>query len=61
MMNKDSFLREFMTEVWNEQGFDKVEKYIHNEYNIYLDTADPWEGKTLSHMEYKKRLKYSFN
>jgi steroid delta-isomerase-like uncharacterized protein len=50
-----------MDEVWNKQGFDKVEKYVHNEYTIYLDTADPWEGKTLSHSEFKKRLKYSFD
>jgi len=60
-MNKDIFLREFMDEVWNKQGFDKVEKYTHNEYTIHLDTADPWEGKTLSHSEIKKRLKYSFD
>ena len=60
-MNKEIFLREFMDEVWNKQGFDKVEKYIHNEYTIYLDTTDPWEGKTLSHSEFKKRLKYSFD
>ena len=60
-MNKDTFLREFMDEVWNKQGFDKVEKYVHNEYTIHLDTTDPWEGKTLSHSEFKKRLKYSFD
>ena len=60
-MNKEIFLREFMDEVWNKQGFDKVEKYVHNEYTIHLDTTDPWEGKTLSHSEFKKRLKYSFD
>ena len=60
-MNKENFLREFMTEVWNNHDFDKVEKYIHSDYTVYLDTEDPWEGKTLSHTEFKTRLKYSFD
>ncbi|WP_025664725.1 ester cyclase [Aquimarina megaterium] len=60
-MNKESFLREFMTEIWNKKKFDKVEQYVHPEYTIHLDTADPWEGKTLSHSEFKERLNFSFN
>jgi len=60
-MNKEIFLREFMHEVWNMQGFDKVSKYIHSNYTIHLDNADPWEGKTLSHSEFKERLNHSFN
>jgi predicted ester cyclase len=49
-----------MGEIWNEQRFDKIEHYVHPEYTIHLDTADPWEGKTLNHIEFKERLKYSF-
>lgn len=60
-MDKITFLRTFMEEIWNKQKFDKVEKFVYQEYNVYLDTADPWEGKTLSHSEFKKRLKYSFD
>ena len=60
-MNKEAFLREFMEEIWNKKRFDKVERYIHKEYSIHLDTADPWEGKTLSHSEFKERLKFSFD
>jgi len=60
-MHKVNFLREFMDEVWNKQDFNKVEKYVHSDYTIYIDTADPWEGKTLSHSEFNKRLKFSFN
>ena len=55
-MNKESFLREFMEEVWNEKNFDKIEKYIHNEYTIHLDPGDLWEGKTLSRLEFKNRM-----
>jgi steroid delta-isomerase-like uncharacterized protein len=60
-MNKESFLREFMDEIWNKQSFDKVEQYIHKEYTIHLDTTDPWEGETLNHSKFKERLKFSFN
>lgn len=60
-MNKEKILREFMNEVWNNQGFDKVGKYVHSEYTIHVDTADPWEGKTLNHTEFKERLNFSFD
>ncbi|GAB5555523.1 MAG: hypothetical protein Sapg2KO_51140 [Saprospiraceae bacterium] len=60
-MNKESFLRAFMDEVWNKKDFDKVEQYVHKEYTIHVDTADPWEGKTLTHSAFKKRLKFSFD
>jgi len=55
-MNKESFLREFMDEVWNKKNFEKIEQYVHNEYTIYLDPGDPWERKTLSHSEFKNRM-----
>ena len=60
-MNKEIFLKEFMDEIWNKQGFDKIEQYVHPSYTIKLDTADPWEGKTLSHDDFKERLSFSFN
>jgi len=50
-----------MDEVWNKQGFDKVEKYVHSQYAIYLDPGDQWEGKTLNHHEFKERLRFSFD
>lgn len=60
-MNKEQFLRDFIKEVWNEKRFDLVEKYVATAYTIHLDTADPWEGKTLDHNEFKTRLKFSFD
>ena len=60
-MNNEKILRKFIEEVWNKKGFDKVEKYVHDKYIIYVDNADPWEGKTLNHADYKERLKFSFN
>ncbi len=60
-MNKENILREFMTEVWNNQRKDLVNKFVAKEYQIYLDTGDNWEGKTLDHEAFKKRLDFSFN
>ena len=60
-MNKEFFLREFMSEIWNKKNFEMVEKYVHSEYTIYLDTADPWEGKTQNHTEFKERFRFSFD
>ncbi len=60
-MNKESFLREFINKIWKKQNFDKIDNYVHKEYTIHLDTADNWERKTLTHSEFKERLKFSFN
>ena len=61
-MNKAVFLREFMDEIWNKKNIDKVEDYVHEAYTIHLDPGDPWEGKTLSHSEFKNRMQLgSFN
>lgn len=56
-MSKESFLREFIAEIWNKKNFEKVKHFVHSEYTIHLDTADPWEGKTLSHSEFINRMK----
>ncbi len=60
-MNKEDILRDFIDEVWNNQGYDKVEKYIHPKYTVHVDNADPWEGKTIDHNQFKERLRFSFD
>lgn len=60
-MNNEKILKEFMQKVWNEKDFDSISQYVASEYTVYLDTADPWEGKTLNHSEFRTRLNYSFN
>lgn len=61
MIDKVSFLMGFMDNIWNKKQFDMVEKYVHPEYTIRLDNADPWEGQTISHAIFKERLMFSFN
>ena len=60
-MDKETFIQEFIKDIWNKKNFKKVEQYVHTEYTIHLDTTDPWEGQTLSHSEFKERLNFSFN
>ncbi len=60
-MSKEQRLRQFMQEVWNEKKIASVDQYLAQEYSIKLDTADPWEGKTLSHSDFQQRLNHSFN
>jgi len=50
-----------MLEVWSKQNFDKVAEYVHPQYTIHRDAADPWEGQTLSHEVFKIRLNHSFS
>lgn len=59
-MTKESILRAFMQTIWNNKEINKVPEFVHSFYKIHLDTADPWEGKTLSHTDFIERLQYSF-
>lgn len=61
MQNKAAFLHQFMEEIWNQKKAEELSKYIHPKYTVHLDTADPWEGKTLTHKEFITRLNYSFD
>lgn len=60
-MSKEKILREFMTEVWNEQKKDLISKYVSKEYKIHLDPGDNWEGQILDHKEFERRLDFSFD
>ncbi len=60
-MDKISFLKTFMEDVWNNKNIENIEEYIFPAYQIHLDKADPWEGKTLSFNDFIMRLRYSFD
>lgn len=49
-----------MQRVWNEKNIDAVSDYLAETYTIYLDHADPWEGKTLNREEFVARLRHTF-
>jgi steroid delta-isomerase-like uncharacterized protein len=60
-MNNETILKDFIEQVWNKKDFSVVEALVDNEYTVYKDNGDPWEGKTIGHDEYKIRLRYSFD
>jgi len=59
-MTKTELLKRFMNDIWNNQQIEKVSDYVHSAYTVHLDTADPWEGKTLNHSQFIERLHFSF-
>jgi steroid delta-isomerase-like uncharacterized protein len=60
-MNNEKTLRAFMQSIWNEKNFEDISKYLSHDYTVYIDNADPWEGKTLTQQEFKTRLHYTFD
>lgn len=60
-MNNEQIIRAFIQKVWNEKDLGAIATFVDTEYTIHLDTGDPWEGKTLNHAEFEKRLYYSFD
>jgi steroid delta-isomerase-like uncharacterized protein len=60
-MKKEILIRKFIQKVWNEKDFDSITNYVAPSYEIYKDPSDPWEGKTLNHLEFAMRLDYSFD
>lgn len=59
-MTNETVLRDFMQKIWNEKDIESIPQFLSTEYTIYLDNQDPWEGKTLTQEEFKKRLDNSF-
>jgi predicted ester cyclase len=59
-IDKVAFIKDFIQKIWNEKQTQFIEKYIDSAYTIHTDKGDPWEGKTLSHADFLKRLDNSF-
>ncbi|MBK8698517.1 MAG: ester cyclase [Saprospiraceae bacterium] len=60
-IDNETTLREFMQEIWNEKNVENISLYLADEYVIFIDNADPWEGKTLSRKDFVTRLNYTFD
>jgi steroid delta-isomerase-like uncharacterized protein len=60
-VKNELILKDFIQKIWNEKDFNSIAVFVHPEYTIHIDTGDPWEGKTLNHLEFQSRLNYSFN
>jgi steroid delta-isomerase-like uncharacterized protein len=59
-MSNETILRDFMQQVWNEQRVNLVPQYVAETYTVHLDKGDAYEGQTLDHLEYTRRLQDSF-
>jgi steroid delta-isomerase-like uncharacterized protein len=56
MTNNVRVLAEFMEAVWNQGDVAAVDRFLAERYVIHSDPGDPWDGRTLSHDEFKQRL-----
>jgi steroid delta-isomerase-like uncharacterized protein len=45
-----------MDAVWNNGDLDAVERFVADEYTIYSDPGDPWDGAVLTRAGFKERL-----
>jgi steroid delta-isomerase-like uncharacterized protein len=59
-MDDKKILLDLLGQVWNEQKVDLVPQYVDEVYTVYLDHGDAYEGQTLDHSTYIKRLQDSF-
>jgi steroid delta-isomerase-like uncharacterized protein len=58
-MENSALLAQFMNRVWSSGDADAVDEFLADSYVIYSDPGDPWDGKTLSRVEFKERLRQS--
>ncbi len=49
-------LADFMESVWNQGDAAAVDRFVADQYLIYSDPGDPWEGATLSRDGFRERL-----
>jgi steroid delta-isomerase-like uncharacterized protein len=56
MTENARILREFMDEVWNAGDVDAVDRFLAEQYTIFSDPGDRWDGQTLSRDGFKQRL-----
>ena len=50
-----TLVRTVVEQFWSGQ-FDQLDSIIADQYTIHSDPGDPWEGKTLTHKDFKKRI-----
>mgnify|MGYP000137350398 CR=1 FL=1 len=59
--NLKSILESFIQDVWNRGDFSNLGNFLAPHYQIISDPGDPWEGETIDHATFKKRVLYSLN
>lgn len=45
--------------IWNKGEFNLLKDIVAESYTIFDDPGDAWEGKSLNHEEYEKRVMYT--
>ena len=51
--------RAVVEEIWNRWRAERVADLIAPAYTVHRDPLDPWDGKTLDHADFKRRLAHT--
>jgi steroid delta-isomerase-like uncharacterized protein len=55
-MDTAQILRQFMAQVWDAGDTSAIDRFLGEQYTVYSDPGDPWEGQTLSRDGFAQRL-----
>ena len=58
-MDLAKVLTKFVDEIWNAGDFQYLQGYVSPEYQVIDDPGDQWNGQSLNHQEFIKRVRHS--
>lgn len=56
---RQDMLREFLDRVWSSGEIDQCDRFLADNYTIFHDPGDPWDGRTLDLTAFKERVRLS--
>lgn len=59
MTNKEKLVQLLGEQIWSQGNLELVREIIAEEYTIYNDAMDPYEGQTLDHETFMNRVRLS--
>lgn len=57
--SNDTLVRELYRTVWSEGDLAAIPRLVAPAYVLHSDPGDAWEGQTLDHAAYRRRVEYS--
>lgn len=58
-IDRKTFLRSFIRDIWDEGRIDLIPSYLAPAYRIVHDPGDAWDGMTLDHAAFQERVRQS--
>ena len=55
----EAILHQLIAEIWNQGNMANLDTLVAESYIVASDPGDPWNGQTLDHETYKRRVAYT--